>query len=304
MLKNVVARETREAAKLYGDDRRTLIEEASRAALEVVCASEPVTVVISQKGYVRSRTGHGHDATVMTYKMGDAFGVAFECRTTDQMVAVSDTGRVYTIAVSDLPSARGDGLPVNSFIDFEKGSTIIGYCVAKPEDKIVIATSEGMGFVCQFKDLFARVRAGKNFIKFDQKGVKILVPQVVREGQTLLACLSEEGRLLIYDLNEVRVLPGGGKGVVLMDLNITESLVIAKPIDAEGVLVTGIGRGGKDREYAVKKAVLEYHMGHRARKGKALDIRWKATDLKPLPKKDNEGEQEAQKTEEIPDTLF
>ena len=304
LMRNQVAKEIAQDAAEYGDERRTLIEEASRAEMSQTVVDEPVTVVISQKGYVRSRTGHGHDATVMTYKMGDAFGVAFECRTTDQMVAVSDTGRVYTIAVSDLPSARGDGLPVNSFIDLEKGSTIIGYCVAKPEDRIVIATSEGMGFVCQFKDLFARVRAGKNFIKFDQKGVKILVPQVVREGQTLLACLSEEGRLLIYDLNEVRVLPGGGKGVVLMDLNITESLVIAKPIDAEGVLVTGIGRGGKDREYAVKKAVLEYHMGHRARKGKALDIRWKATDLKPLPKKDNEGEQEAQKTEEIPDTLF
>lgn len=304
LMRNQVAKEIAQDAAEFGDERRTLIEEASRAEMSQTVVDEPVTVVISQKGYVRSRTGHGHDATVMTYKMGDAFGVAFECRTTDQMVAVSDTGRVYTIAVSDLPSARGDGLPVNSFIDLEKGSTIIGYCVAKPEDRIVIATSEGMGFVCQFKDLFARVRAGKNFIKFDQKGVKILVPQVVREGQTLLACLSEEGRLLIYDLNEVRVLPGGGKGVVLMDLNITESLAIAKPIDAEGVLVTGIGRGGKDREYAVKKAVLEYHMGHRARKGKALDIRWKATDLKPLPKKDNEGEQEAQKTEEIPDTLF
>ena len=304
LMRNQVAKEIAQDAAEFGDERRTLIEEASRAEMSQTVVDEPVTVVISQKGYVRSRTGHGHDATVMTYKMGDAFGVAFECRTTDQMVAVSDTGRVYTIAVSDLPSARGDGLPVNSFIDLEKGSTIIGYCVAKPEDRIVIATSEGMGFVCQFKDLFARVRAGKNFIKFDQKGVKILVPQVVREGQTLLACLSEEGRLLIYDLNEVRVLPGGGKGVVLMDLNITESLVVAKPIDAEGVLVTGIGRGGKDREYAVKKAVLEYHMGHRARKGKALDIRWKATDLEPLPKKDNEGEQEAQKTEEIPDTLF
>ena len=304
LMRNQVAKEIAQDAAEFGDERRTLIEEASRAEMSQTVVDEPVTVVISQKGYVRSRTGHGHDATVMTYKMGDAFGVAFECRTTDQMVAVSDTGRVYTIAVFDLPSARGDGLPINSFIDLEKGSTIIGYCVAKPEDRIVIATSEGMGFVCQFKDLFARVRAGKNFIKFDQKGVKILVPQVVREGQTLLACLSEEGRLLIYDLNEVRVLPGGGKGVVLMDLNITESLVVAKPIDAEGVLVTGIGRGGKEREYAVKKAVLEYHMGHRARKGKALDIRWKATDLKPLPKKDNEGEQEAQKTEEIPDTLF
>ena len=150
-----------------------------------------------------------------------------------------------------------------------------------------------------------RVKAGKNFVKFDEKGVKILPPQVVGADQTLLACLSQQGRLLIYDINEVRTLPGGGKGVSLMELNLNEELLVAKPIDAEGVLVTGTGRGGKDRDYAVKKAVLEYHMGHRARKGKALDIRWHALDLKPLPKKAAEAEEEQPVTEETSDqTLF
>lgn len=303
LLNNLVAKEIAQDAAEFSDDRRTLIEEASRAEMTQTVVDEPVTVVISQKGYVRCRTGHGHDASVMTYKMGDAFAVSFECRTTDQMVAVSNTGRVYTLAVSDLPSARGDGLPVNSFIDLEKGASIVGYCVAKPEDRVVLATSDAMGFICQFKDLFARVRAGKNFIKVSDKETKILPPQVVAPDQTLLACLSEQGRLLIYDINEVRTLPGGGKGVSLMDLNLTESLLVAKPIDAEGVLVTGIGRGGKDREYAVKKTILEYHMGHRARKGKQLDIRWKALDLKSLPKKETAEASEAMSEEPI-DTLF
>lgn len=303
LLNNLVAKEIAQDAAEFGDDRRTLIEEASRAEMTQTVVDEPVTVVISQKGYVRCRTGHGHDASVMTYKMGDAFAVSFECRTTDQMVAVSNTGRVYTLAVSDLPSARGDGLPVNSFIDLEKGASIVGYCVAKPEDRVVLATSDAMGFICQFKDLFARVRAGKNFIKVSDKETKILPPQVVAPDQTLLACLSEQGRLLIYDINEVRTLPGGGKGVSLMDLNLTESLLVAKPIDAEGVLVTGIGRGGKDREYAVRKTILEYHMGHRARKGKQLDIRWKALDLKSLPKKETAEASEAMSEEPI-DTLF
>lgn len=303
LLNNLVAKEIAQDAAEFGDDRRTLIEEASRAEMTQTVVDEPVTVVISQKGYVRCRTGHGHDASVMTYKMGDALAVFFECRTTDQMVAVSNTGRVYTLAVSDLPSARGDGLPVNSFIDLEKGASIVGYCVAKPEDRVVLATSDAMGFICQFKDLFARVRAGKNFIKVSDKETKILPPQVVAPDQTLLACLSEQGRLLIYDINEVRTLPGGGKGVSLMDLNLTESLLVAKPIDAEGVLVTGIGRGGKDREYAVKKTILEYHMGHRARKGKQLDIRWKALDLKSLPKKETAEASEAMSEEPI-DTLF
>ena len=305
LMNNLVAKEIAQDAAEFGDERRTLVEEASRAEMTQTVVDEPVTVIISQKGYVRSRTGHGHDATVMTYKMGDSFGVAFECRTTDQMAVIASTGRVYTIAVSDLPGARGDGLPINSFIDLEKGASIAGYCVAKPDDRVVIATSEGMGFVCSFKDMFVRVKAGKNFVKFDEKGVKILPPQVVGADQTLLACLSQQGRLLIYDINEVRTLPGGGKGVSLMELNLNEELLVAKPIDAEGVLVTGTGRGGKDRDYAVKKTTLEYHMGHRARKGKALDIRWHALDLKPLPKKAAEAEEDQPVTQESSDqTLF
>lgn len=287
LLSNLIAKEIVADAAEFGDDRRTLIKEASRAEMTATVLDEPVTVVISQKGFVRSRTGHGHDATIMNYKMGDAFFQAFECRTTDQMVAVSNTGRVYTIDVADLPSARGDGLPINSFIDLEKGTHLIGYCVAKPDAKIVMAASDGMGFVCQFKDLLARVRAGKNFLRLSSDSANVLMPEVVGDNQTMLACLSEQGRLLIYGLDEVRLLPGGGKGVCLMDLNLGETLLAAKPIDATGVLVQGIGRGAKEREQVVKKALLEYHTGHRARKGKQLDIRWKALSLQPLQPKDD-----------------
>ena len=117
------------------------------------------------------------------------------------------------------------------------------------------------------------------------------MPEVVEDNQTMLACLSEQGRLLIYGLDEVRTLPGGGKGVCLMDLNLGEALLVAKPIDATGVLVQGIGRGAKEREQVVKKALLEYHTGHRARKGKQLDIRWKALSLQPLqPKEDDQAD--------------
>lgn len=290
LLTNLVAKEIHQDMEEFGDERRTLVEEAIRAEMSQTVLDEPVTVVISQKGFVRARTGHGHDATVMNYKMGDSHAWSFECRTTDQMVAISDTGRVYTINVADLPSARGDGLPINSFIDLESGTKVIGYCVAKPEAKVVMSTTMGMGFVCQFKDLLARLKAGKNFLKLDEYA-EVLLPQVVGDDEPLLACLSEQGRLLIYDLNEVRQLPGGGKGVSLMDLNQAEKLVIAKPVRADGLLVTGVGRGGKEREYAVKKAVLEYHMGHRARKGKQLDIRWKALAVANLPPKTEKGKE-------------
>lgn len=286
LMRNLLAKEISADAAEFGDARRTLVEEAARAEKTQKVVDEPVTVIISQKGYVRSKNGHGHDAGIMTYKMGDALRVALECRTTDQLAVVSSTGRVYSIDVAALPSARGDGLPINSFIDLEKGARVAGYLVAKPEARVVMATTEGMGFVCHAKDLFSRLKAGKNFLKLGEgNDIEILEPQVVGEGEGLLACLSEEGRLLIYDLNEVRQLPGGGKGVSLMELNIGEKLLAAKPIGEDGVLVTGIGRGNKPRELAVKKNLLQYHMGHRARKGKALDIRWKVKALQALPAK-------------------
>ena len=128
---------------------------------------------------------------------------------------------------------------------------------------------------------------------------EVLIPQVVAKNQTLLACLSEQGRLLIFDLQEVRQLPGGGKGVCLMDLNQAEKLLVAKPISTDGVLVVGTGRGGKDREYAVKKAILEYHKGHRARKGKQLDIRWKALDLKELASKADQPKETDEKSSDL-----
>ena len=290
LLVKQVSKEIAADAQEFGDERRTLVEEASKAELTQTVVDEPVTVIISQKGYIRARTGHGHDASIMSYKMGDAYASSYECRTTDNLVAISSTGRVYTIAVADLPSARGDGLPINSFIELEKGTQLVAFCVAKPDAVVLFSTTEGMGFVCHFKDLIARLRAGKAFMKLGEHA-KILPPQVVRAGEDKLACLSQEGRLLIFDLSEVRVLAGGGMGVKLMDLNLGEKLIVAKPITSAGVMVMGEGRGGKVREYAVKRAHYDNHVGRRARKGKQLDIRWKATKLVDLPPK-NPGDAE------------
>ena len=262
----------------FGDERRTLIEQADKANMTQTVPDEPVTVIISQKGYVRSRSGHGHDARIMNYKMGDAYAHALECRTTDQMVAVSNTGRVYTINVADLPGARGDGLPVNSFIDIEKGTKLIGYLIAQPEDKIFFAADNAMGFVCRFKDLIARVKAGKAFMKLADQA-EILPPCVVRSEQTHLACLSQEGRLLIFELEQVRQLTSGGQGVSLMDLNLNEKLVAALPTEPSGVIVLGQARNGKPREHAVKRKNFEAHTGNRARKGKSLEVRFKVIGL-------------------------
>lgn len=277
VLKTVIAKEVREAAKLYGDSRRTLVEQIDKAVVEQKVVVEPVTVVISQKGFVRCRTGHGHDATSMSYKMGDAADVAIECASDDTLIVVGSNGRVYSVAVSQLPPARGDGLPMTSFIDLEAGTDIIGYIAGADDLRVVLINDAGFGLRCRLKNMVARVRAGKAFMTLPE-GAHLLPPLVQDSHDKLLACLSEDGRLLIFPVDEVRDLAGGGKGVTLMDLNAGEKLVSAVTLSQAGVVVSGKGRTTV-REKTLVKADFERHIGRRARKGKALDIRFAAQTL-------------------------
>src|SRR5690606_14741792 len=115
--KRLMIKEIEADAKMFGDERRTLIEAAERAVLETKVVEEPVTVIISQKGWLRARQGHGHDASQFSFKAGDSLYDAIECLSTHELIAFSNTGRAYTVAVANLPSARGDGQPITSMID-------------------------------------------------------------------------------------------------------------------------------------------------------------------------------------------
>ncbi len=298
VLKSVVARETREAAKLYGDDRRTLIEEASRAAIDVACASEPVTVVISRQGFVRSRSGHGHDATLMSFKRGDALLEAFECETSDTLIVVGGNGRVYSVGVDQLPSARGDGKPITSFIDFEAGMGIAGYLVGADDAQVVLANSAGLGLSCMIKNLKARVRSGKTFMMLDA-GAKMLAPRMVKPEQVLLACLSAEGRVLVFRLEELRKLPDGGKGVRLMELNVGEELSMAVPVDERGIEVSGM-RGSTVRLKTLVRGDFERLMAKRARKGKEPEVRFVINAVAAFAPVDGVAQEQAAKKSSLP----
>ena len=282
VLKNLIARETREAARTYGDDRRTLIEEAERAALEVTVAAEPVTVVISRQGFVRSRLGHGHDATLMSFKRGDGLLAAYECSSDDTLIVVGGNGRVYSVAVDQLPSARGDGKPITSFIDFEVGSGIAGYLVGADSQSVVLANTQGLGLACTIKNLKARVRAGKTFMLLDE-GASMLAPVMVHEGETRLACLSAEGRVLVFALDELRRLADGGKGVRLMDLNPGETLTSVVPVTDEGLVVRGT-RGSSAKAKTIVRGEFERLNAHRARKGKEPEVRFVVEAIEAIAK--------------------
>lgn len=301
-LSNVLAKETREAAKAYGDERRTLVQQAKKAVVEHVTESEPVTIVISQKGYVRCRGGHGHDATLMNYKMGDALLTSLECRSDDMLIALGSDGRAYSIAVSQLPSARGDGLPLTSFIDLQGKTTLVGYVAGDAKKRVLLATSAGFGMLCTVGDMTARVRAGKAFVNLTE-GAQMLPPEVMHEGDKFIACLSGEGRLLAFESSEVRTLSGGGKGITLMQLNPGEKLLAALPADDSGVVVTGQGRTAAREKTLVKGDWLR-HQGQRARKGKMIEVRFKALALQPI-RKDEGGNAVVSENEEKPEpTIF
>jgi topoisomerase-4 subunit A len=288
-LRKQVGKEFDEDAKKFGeqsrDKRRTRIEEASRAAVEVKLLDEPVTVILSAMGFARARSGHGHDATQMSFKQGDSLYGAYEVRTVDNLLAFGSNGRVYTVPVAQLPSARGDGAPVTSMIDLENGSKLVGFLAAPADQALLLATSSGFGFTCKVGDMLSRQRGGKQFVNVEE-GAQPLRPQCLDPArEARVACVSEKGRLLVFDLDEVKQQSGGGRGVTLMGLDDDEALLAAVPTDKDGFIVQGLTKAGKPAEIAVDKDMLKSHAGNRARKGTLLKPGFKPVEIVRPPRR-------------------
>ena len=277
-MKRLIIREIEADEKQFGDKRRTLIEAADRATVEQKLIDEPVTVVISTKGWVRARPGHGHEVGQFTFKPGDGLYRAFECRTVDNLLAFGSNGRIYSVGVALLPGARGDGVPITSLIDLASGSTILHYFAGAGETGLLIASTAGYGFLARAGDMVSRVKAGKAFITLDD-GDTPLLPREITAKATALACVSEKGRLLVFGMDEMKTLSGGGRGVILMELEPREKLLAVQPISQRGVIVYGIGRGSKPQQVLLSASGLMPHIGKRARKGKALESKLKVNGL-------------------------
>ena len=279
-LKRLLVKEIEADAKQYGDERRTLIETAERAVLETKVVDEPVTVIVSQKGWLRARQGHGHDAAQFGFKQGDDLYGAFECRTTDTLIAVGDNGRVYSVAVAGLPSARGDGQPVTTMIDLAPGTRIVHSIAASPDSRWLLATQRGFGFAARLGDMVSRQRGGKQFITLEA-GDALLRPVPLFDGARQLALLSAKGKFLVFGLDEVKSLSAGGRGTILIGLDAADKLAQTVPVGPGGLRATGIYRN-KLTEDVLAGATLEPYVGKRARKGRALDVRPKQPVLSPV----------------------
>ncbi len=275
LLRRRVAKEIDEDMKSYGDDRRTLIEQAERAVLTAQVVDEPVTVIISRKYWGRARQGHKLDLAGVSFKEGDGMLAAFECRTTDQCIVICSNGRVCSIPVSQLPGGRGDGVPLTTLIELAPSAKIAHVICGSVDQSVLLATSSSYGFVSTIGNMVARNKAGKQFITLE--GEEEMLPPFLFSptGQSLVVSVSRSGRLLAFSFSEMKQLAAGGRGVIVMGLEDRDVLASAIVVNQPSVIAIAQSPAGKEQPMRLSGADLQGHFGRRARMGKMLPMKGK-----------------------------
>ncbi len=273
-LKRTVVKEIETDAKQHGDDRRTLIQAEKRSVAEIKVIDEPVTVVVSLKGWVRALKGHEIDIGTLAFKAGDGLYGVFPSRSVDTLLVFGSNGRVYSTAVSQLPGGRGDGQPITTLVELESGTQPLHYFAAAADTMLLLANTGGYGLLAQVGDMISRQKGGKSFLSLEASD-KVLPPVPLAASHTQVACLSLSGRLLVFKLDELKLQPKGGRGLTLMEVDDKDPLVSVASC-ANAIKVLGTGRAGKPKEEDLKGAALAVYAGKRARKGKVLDAGMKA----------------------------
>ncbi|MBA6097960.1 DNA topoisomerase IV subunit A [Pseudomonas juntendi] len=273
-LRKLVRSELIKDAETYGDDRRSpIVERAEAKALSEneLMPTEPVTVVLSEKGWIRCAKGHDIDATGLSYKAGDGFKAAAAGRSNQFAVLIDSTGRSYSLAAHSLPSARGQGEPLTGRLTPPPGATFD--CVLLPEDDAlyVVASDAGYGFVVKSEDLQAKNKAGKGLLSLPN-GAKVMTPRpVANREQDWLAAVTTEGRLLVFKVSDLPQL-GKGKGNKIIGVPgdrvaSREEFVTDLAVIADGA--TLVLQAGK-RTLSLKPDDLEHYKGERGRRGSKL----------------------------------
>ncbi len=278
-MKKLVANEIKEDAKKYGDKRRTVIEEAGRATFERQVVDEPLTIIVSRNGWVRSRQGHDLDLTGVNYKTGDAPYDVFETRSVHNIAAIDTTGRAFSVQAADIPGGKGEGIPLTSLIDLAPGARLAQFVDAAPGRRYLVANSGGYGFIVKSEELITRIRAGKGFMTL-QDGEEVLRPVLVPDDAKYAVTLSENGRMLLFGVEELKEL-GRGRGITLMGLDDDgEKMTGVGFANGKSVTVVGTGRAGAEKTVRVAGDDLEKHIVRRARKGCLLPGKLKPVSVK------------------------
>ena len=284
-LRRLIVKEIETDAKTFADSRRTLIQEEKKAVAEVKVVDEPVTVVVSEKGWVRARNGHSHDPSSFAFKAGDGLHGTFECRTVDTFIAFGSNGRIYSLPVSLLPGARGDGLPVTTLVEPEAGTQLLHYVAGPANATYLLSSSGGYGFLANIEHMVSRNKSGKAFVTVNE-GEIMCRPSPVSGGSgetpwpvaVNVACASTGGRFLTFAIGELKTMEKGGRGLMLIDLDAKDSLAGAAAY-TRSVRIDGIGRGGKAREEILEIRSLNNAKAARAKKGKLTDLGFKPSGV-------------------------
>jgi topoisomerase IV subunit A len=250
----------------FGDERRTLVNPDAQAtrAREVPQIDEAVTVIVSRGGFGRLRSGHDVDEAGLAWKAGDGPLAVLKCRTVWPVVLIDTEGRCYTIKPTDLPSGKGDGVPVSSLADLA-GKKLVAVLSSEPGSRYLVASDAGYGFVCAMEDMVSRTRAGKAFLNTD--GALALAPLRLLPTDRWVVALGAE-RLLVFPLEEMKVL-GGGKGVKIMTLPEGEKLARLE-LFRDTLALSVPGSRGRAKTLNLGEADLMAWRGVRATKGKKL----------------------------------
>ena len=276
-LKKLIAAEIRADTEKYGDERRTRVieREAAQAIDETsLIANEPVTVVLSTGGWVRSAKGHEIEPATLSYKSGDAFQALAHGRSLQPAVFIDSTGRTYALPAHSLPSARGHGEPLSGRLDPPDGAKFAGVMIGEPEDLWLLASDAGYGFTARLKDLVTDRRAGKTVLTVPENA-QVLAPAPVPSADALVCVVSSEGKLLTFPVGEVPEMPRG-KGNKLYDIPGRKAASRSELMTALAVVPAGatlVLWAGEVRKQLDRKELQEY-LGQRAQRGAVLKRGW------------------------------
>ncbi len=281
-LKTLIKKEILEDAETYGDDRRTAIveREAAQALDETqLVASEPVTVVLSQRGFARAAKGHDVDALALSYKSGDGYLAAAKGRSNQLAMFIDSTGRVYSVMAGTLPSARGQGEPLSSRFKPPDGAEFCGAMIGDGEQKYLLASDAGYGFIARLDDLVTRNKAGKAILRVPSGGKAVVPAPVPPDTECLIAAVSSIGRLLMFEMDELPEL-AKGKGNKLLNIPTKkyqsgeEKLIAAAVVPEDGDLQVYCGA----RMMTIKWDDSDPYYGERALRGGLLPRGWRNVD--------------------------
>jgi len=270
LLKKLLVKEIQADAAKYGDVRRSplvLRKDAAPLSDTDITPAEPVTVVLSEKGWVRAAKGHDIDAAGLSYKAGDGYLAKAEGKSNQLAHFLDSTGRSYSVAANTLPSARGQGEPLTTKLSPPSGAQFMAVLMAPGEDSVLLTTSAGYGFIASVADFEAGNRNGKALLTVPS-GATVMTPVRLAEIDTLsLAALSNMGRLLIFRANDLPRL-AKGKGNKLMNLDVAEGETLLRVVPIKAGARLSIKAGARTMTLTDKD--LEFYRGERARRGQKL----------------------------------